>query len=714
MGPAVVGFTEGPPSTVASDSCNDVVEGVTDVSAPDVVVEIGSLVSSVAVVATWSTLAATIGGPSVKPTTAGPIEASGEEPAVTNIVPIVAANVDQVATTATEETSEPISTTTSGAETSVTPSTTSLQESLATVEGGPSVKPTTAGPIEASGEEPAVTNIVPIVAANVDQEDPQWKPTTAGPIEASGEEPAVTNKVPIVAANVDQEDPQWKPTTAGPIEASGEEPAVSNKVPIVAANVDQVATTAAEGASEATSTTPSGAETSVTPSATSLPESHATVEGGPSVEPTTAGPIEASGEEPAVSNKVPIVAANVDQVATTAAEGASEATSTTPSGAETSVTPSATSLPESPATEAGEGTTVEGGPSVEPTTAGPIEASGEEPAVSNKVPIVAANVDQVATTAAEGASEATSTTPSGAETSVTPSATSLPESHATVEGGPSVEPTTAGPIEASGEEPAVSNKVPIVAANVDQVATTAAEGASEATSTTPFVAGESVTPSATTLPESHATVEGGPSVEPTTAGPIEASGEEPASEPSFVTSPSGETGSPTLSELYTSTSSSLGVTTISQSKLNETALEDDEDDSIINPTILEQPHKADLPVNVGFVPGSEPEAVHESGEQEEEETEKTGATKEPDYEDAIKAKTLASEPTTEGTPNQSTSTEPPVQLVKDLIDALAGGGLNAVLGTPRPPLTEEEADRRLVPFQKKNRNSLRNATWPSE
>ncbi|KAK6037701.1 hypothetical protein COOONC_24794 [Cooperia oncophora] len=127
-------------------------------------------------------------------------------------------------------------------------------------------------------------------------------------------------------------------------------------------------------------------------------------------EATTTSAGESSGEEPSESQNVPNVQANEDEEATivttspappqtteatsttteesrltsSEAEGASEATSTTPSGAETSVTPSATSLPESLATEAGEGTTVEGGPSVEPTTAGPIEASGEEPAVSNK------------------------------------------------------------------------------------------------------------------------------------------------------------------------------------------------------------------------------------------------------------------------------------------------------------------------------------------
>ncbi|VDL71963.1 unnamed protein product [Nippostrongylus brasiliensis] len=121
------------------------------------------------------------------------------------------------------------------------------------------------------------------------------------------------------------------------------------------------------------------------------------------------------------------------------------------------------------------------------------------------------------------------------------------------------------------------------------------------------------------------------------------------------------------------------------------------DDSIINPSILEQPRKAHLPVNVGFVPGSEPEARHESKE-EEEEDEKTDVSRPMDYEDAVTSTTISSGSSSAETqaPSDGSTTEPPLQLVQDLIDALAGGGLNAILGAPRKQtFAPEFADRKL-------------------
>ncbi|KAK5980183.1 hypothetical protein GCK32_010738, partial [Trichostrongylus colubriformis] len=171
----------------------------------------------------------------------------------------------------------------------------------------------------------------------------------------------------------------------------------------------------------------------------------------------------------------------------------------------------------------------------------------------------------------------------------------------------------------------------------------------------------------------------------------------------FVTSAPDETRSSLLFGSESSTDSPLGVSNSNTPSANATKLEDDEEeDSIINPSILERPHNANLPVNVGFVPGSEPDTLHTSREQEEDENERTEAPREPDYEDTVKAKTIASGATTEETAiaQQSTTTEPPLQLVQDLIDALAGGGLNAILGTPRPPASVEEADKRLGDLKK--------------
>lgn len=47
-------------------------------------------------------------------------------------------------------------------------------------------------------------------------------------------------------------------------------------------------------------------------------------------------------------------------------------------------------------------------------------------------------------------------------------------------------------------------------------------------------------------------------------------------------------------------------------------------------------------------------------------------------------------------PTGVTTTEPPLQLVQDLIDALAGGGLNAIIGGPqRTNAAAEDTERKL-------------------
>ncbi|XGW08757.1 hypothetical protein V3C99_011235, partial [Haemonchus contortus] len=194
----------------------------------------------------------TVGEEGTRPTTAGPIEASGEEPAVSNKVPNVAANVDEEAATTSSETS---------GSASITPSTTEVSgagEETTTV-GEEVTKPTTAGPIEASGEEPAVSNKVPNVAANVDEEAATTSSETSG---SASTTPSTTEVSGAGEETTTVGEEGTRPTTAGPIEASGEEPAVSNKVPNVAANVDEEAATTSSETSGSASITPSTTEVS--------------------------------------------------------------------------------------------------------------------------------------------------------------------------------------------------------------------------------------------------------------------------------------------------------------------------------------------------------------------------------------------------------------------------------------------------------------------
>nr|CDJ88542.1 unnamed protein product [Haemonchus contortus] len=581
--------------------------------------------------------------------------------------------------------------------------TTEGREEGTTTAGEEGTRPTTAGPIEASGEEPAVSNKVPNVAANVDEEaattspetseetttvgEEVTKPTTAGPIEASGEEPAVSNKVPNVAANVDEEaattssetseetttvgEEGTRPTTAGPIEASGEEPAVSNKVPNVAANVDEEAATTSSETSEETTTV-----------------------GEEGTRPTTAGPIEASGEEPAVSNKVPNVAANVDEETNPAVTGTDKPLSSTPSEEELLISSSTATSTISKVTEAGEYTTAERDQS---TTSEPVEASGELPtSVDNKVPDVAANIDEKASTG-ESIPSAFSSTASSADDLLS-STTREPPSFVTER----------------------SDETPAVVAESGHFATTSSNVEVEKDHTS-----AATTPS---LPHDASVTEN--ATEATTAGPaekeeeephvsvkaVEGSGEEqshkdnaPQVETSMDkhTTVADERSTTSQPESSTKIASELGGSV--KTKANGTGTEDDEEDSIINPAILEHPHDSNLPANVGFVPSSEPDLLHESREQEEEESEKAVSPKEPDYEDTVKAKTPASAAVTEETTtlaHQSTTTEPPIQLVQDLIDALAGGGLNAIFGPPRRPSEADEADKKLGDLKKYLHKSL--------
>ncbi|EPB68684.1 hypothetical protein ANCCEY_12236, partial [Ancylostoma ceylanicum] len=229
-----------------------------------------------------------------------------------------------------------------------------------------------------------------------------------------------------------------------------------------------------------------------------------------------------------------------------------------------------------------------------------------------------------------------------------------------------LEQTTTPPVEASGEEPVESNKVPKVEASMDEntsSATTSAVTENEATATTIDGVG-------------HDHLITGPPFTTT--------------EPPFDTSSFEE---------------NLRSSTLTGSTSEGS---NDDEDSIINRTLIEQPHKSNLPINVGFVPGSEPDTNRESGE-DEEETEKTlslhsflqESPKQLVYEDAVTAKGLESTIPTTSAGSASSTTEPPVQAVQDLIDAIASGGLNSIFGPPRNQVElKEEANKKLGELKK--------------
>ncbi|KJH46748.1 PAN domain protein [Dictyocaulus viviparus] len=109
---------------------------------------------------------------------------------------------------------------------------------------------------------------------------------------------------------------------------------------------------------------------------------------------------------------------------------------------------------------------------------------------------------------------------------------------------------------------------------------------------------------------------------------------------------------------------------------------DDKHQSVTNPTVVDNGRMGKLPMNVGFVAGSEPGHIRESGE-EEENNGRTDSARLLEYEDIV-GKTVESTSTYNlAKVDNVTTTEPPLQLVQDLIDALAGGGLNAILGPPK-------------------------------
>ncbi|ETN85217.1 PAN domain protein, partial [Necator americanus] len=493
---------------------------------------------------------------------------------------------------------------------------------------------------------------------------------------------------------------------------------------------------------------------------TTSPEGTVTEPGGREVlttgkpeEFTTSSQKETSGEEPQKGNKVPNEQASVDEGASTVpAAGPSETPTTTTSSGEPSATsstvtspigsegttssasepsqtpPTATSLIGSEETTAstsrhgsfvtevdGDEVTTVGKPEQATTSSG-VEASGEEPMESNKIPNVQASVDEGATTelgadssetpttaasndepsatsssstSPTGPKGTTSSAPGDSEPSETPptapssigneGTTTNTSQHGSfvteVDGRKPHEATTSSEIDSSGEEPIKGNKVPNVQTSVNEEATTEPTAGSSPTT-------ETIT---------------------STAGPYGSStriGGADSTSPSSFARPLGII----LHNLICSYFQGLVNLFSDSSSIQDTTPKTttDEEDSIINPTLLERPHKISLPINVGFVPGSDPDIAHESGEDDEEEAGKTDSPKQLDYEDEVTVKTVElASATTTAAGGRSSTTEPPVQAVKDLIEALASGGLDAVLGQPRHQSEVlENASRKLGELKK--------------
>uniref|UniRef100_A0A7I4Y772 Mucin n=1 Tax=Haemonchus contortus TaxID=6289 RepID=A0A7I4Y772_HAECO len=692
-----------------------------------------------------------------RPTTAGPIEASGEEPAVSNKVPNVAANVDEETNPAVTGTDKPLSSTPSEEELLISSSTATSTISKVTEAGEYTTaerdQSTTSEPVEASGELPtSVDNKVPDVAANIDE-----KASTGESIPSA------------FSSTASSADDLLSSTTREPPSFVTER---SDETPAVVAESGHFATTSSNVEVEKDHT--SAATTPSLPHDASVTEK--------ATEATTAGPAEKEEEEPHVSVKAGDLEASKGDEATTTTSSLAESDTTlemvkakTESGVSASSTPSTAFShgAEEPSASSGpnesemtvETTTMESD-SDKKTTAVPVDFSHEGAVVSEKTPTIAAKIDELTRSMISKSSTATSVTTeeeststpaststlsgdlANGETENTPSTRTLPafvtetetpatESH--------FEESTVATAEVSGEGHSETTEVPMIKASTDEVTTESVqsgstETASEETTSgmvttqsgfNPLVVGfdgsttstsSTTSSSSTTVPVSPITetsdeeTSGVTQPETTSTSTVEGSGEEqshkdnaPQVETSMDkhTTVADERSTTSQPESSTKIASELGGSV--KTKANGTGTEDDEEDSIINPAILEHPHDSNLPANVGFVPSSEPDLLHESREQEEEESEKAVSPKEPDYEDTVKAKTPASAAVTEETTtlaHQSTTTEPPIQLVQDLIDALAGGGLNAIFGPPRRPSEADEADKKLGDLKKYLHKSL--------
>ncbi|KAK5980204.1 hypothetical protein GCK32_020348, partial [Trichostrongylus colubriformis] len=375
-------------------------------------------------------------------------ESTGVEPVESNKVPHFEANEDEEVGTVTASSA------------TVETTTTSTLASLAAIEPVPSTSPVSLSPKDKGSETSSTTSeagplITEASGETATEEAHVTISMSSTPSEASGEEAAERSKSTNVGANEDKEATTTTASiTSTSAESSSEVPVTGNKVPNVETNAD--GDTTATETHEPLSTTQSGTGETAVPSTTLVPVvlmSGASASTAGDEHSTTAGPAEASGEEPSIVNKVPNVAANVDEETTTAAKFGNGETAA----------PSTTLVPVVLVSGASARTAAAGDEHL--TTAGPIEASGEEPSIVNKVPNVAANVDEETTTAATEAHEPVSTTQSGTEETAAPSTTLVPVVlvsgvSASTAVASDEHSTTAGPIEASGEEPAIVNKVP--------------------------------------------------------------------------------------------------------------------------------------------------------------------------------------------------------------------------------------------------------------
>ncbi|CAJ0606736.1 unnamed protein product [Cylicocyclus nassatus] len=572
---------------------------------------------------------------------------------------------------------------------------------------------------EASGESPLESNIVPKVQASLDDgtgsanspdkatEGPastlhSTSPPLGHPHLLFG--PSTTSTSVSAHLNVHATEPAESSTPLN--EASGEEPSERQNVPetetspkgsstvspSTEAEEAEVSTTAAPSSDhstqEAVSTLLAVSEQS-TAATSSQPGAAVTEEAGekttPQAEETTTSSVEGSGEE-----EVTVTTPKLDS-------------STDETRSNVRIVPAlvvsvqrTTEVPESTGSELSSHPTS--------TTSSSVEGSGEE-SESGKAPIVEASVDDSKTTVtttepSEKSTRPTSETALGGEggesssTMPTTTISSADQEEIFVPTGAVGDHTTMPPTEeGSGETPIESNIAPKLEASHD--GETSTESASTGHASTPSEPLVFLTdsPDGKTITESTAHSS-------TPSEPLEFITDKPDGKGSTETSVF-ITDSPNV-ESHSTTRPSDAESPALSHPLDSSFVHDvtpSTSEDLINRTLLE-PHKTSLPINVGFVPGSEPDTFTES-EEEEEESENTELTTQPDYEDAVASKKSESTSVaTSTTAEMSTTTEPPVQAVQDLIDALAAGGLNAVLGPPRQTQLIENVNSKLGDLKK--------------
>ncbi|UMM17992.1 hypothetical protein L5515_014272 [Caenorhabditis briggsae] len=302
-----------------------------------------------------------------------------------------------------------------------------------------------------------------------------------------------------------------------------------------------------------------------------------------------------------------------------------------------------------------------------------IEASGEDDDDNKPAFVTGAPTDSTAVSSEISSIETTTTTVEETTTLESTTASEETEKVSTVSSDESVVSTTKLP-ESSGELESTTS--PVAQESSGEESTTTSGALNTPESTTVEGSGEETTTSSSaesTTEEASTTTE---EVEGSGGTAAESKDEEASTteSPSFVT---GKTSSGSEEDEEEGADTSAFLTGI--------------DESMFNKSLIGDTHREDLPNNVGFVPSSEPKP--KSKDEEEEEEESDSETTVSDYEDKVSRKeSSTAEPTTTITEVSGSTTEPPVQLVKDLIDALAAGGLDFVLGRPRKPTSQAAQD----------------------